>query len=145
MYGCDLAWWKKERPVFHGLKVSQDAIGGDVKHVPSVDEKGLSFDPMVIHQGCNSAFQALNLLVLMGVSRVLLLGCDMKLGARGAVHWHGDHPPGLNNPTEQNFSNWRAAFDGAVPDLKRLGVDVINCTPGSALTCFPSAELGDVL
>lgn len=111
-----------------------------VLRVPSVDEPGLSLDPLRIHQGGNSGFQALNLAVLLGARRVLLLGFD--LGRRGGRrHWHGDHPGDLNNPDETNFAWWRTAFAGAVPDLARAGVAVVNCTPGSALDCFPMAPL----
>jgi hypothetical protein len=31
------------------------------------------------------------------------------------------------------------------PQLAELGVEVINCTPGSALGCFPFEDLGVAL
>jgi len=134
-----------ERPTFAGLKVSQDDVGNGVQHIESRDRPGLSFDPMYIHQGCNSTFQALNLVMLMGASRVVLLGCDMGASPEGRVHWHGDHPKGLNNPQQRNFDNWVAAFAGAVEDLADADVEVINCTPTSALHCFPKHQLEGIL
>lgn len=139
LYACDPEWWWLYQPRFAGLKVSQAEVEG-VKHVPSIDRPGLSLDPNVIHQGANSGFQALNVLVLMGVKRVILLGMDMRnVGSRS--HWHGDHPTGLNNPREGNFARWRENFATAIPALQAAGVEVVNCTPGSALTCFPMAHL----
>lgn len=105
---------------------------------------GLSFTQGIVHSGGNSGYQAVNLAVLAGAPRLLLLGYDM--GSRdGRKHWHEDHPPGLNNPRETTFQQWRDAFTTAVPDLERAGVEVINCTPGSALMCFPIARLEDVI
>ena len=109
--------------------------------VHSVDRPGLSSDPSLIHQGGNSGYQALNLAVLLGAARILLLGYDM--GGRG--HWHGNHPPGLRNPPESQLSEWAGQFHAAAADLDRLGIECINCSRETALTCFPRARIEDVL
>lgn len=142
LYACDYRWWAHYRPEFAGLKVSQDARAEEfgALRVPSVDEPGLSLDPLRIHQGGNGGYQAINLAVLLGAKRIALLGFDMQGG-----HWHGRHPKGLNNPEQGNFARWIQAFDGMAPDLGKAGVEVINCTPGSALRCFPMVTLEDFL
>lgn len=144
LYACDWGWWNKYCPDFRGLRVSQDVHAAEliegVKRVPSVAEAGLSLDPLRIHQGGNGGYQALNLAVLLGARRVILLGFDMQ-----GTHWHGPHPSGLNNPAEDNFAQWRAAFAGAVPDLERAGVEVINCSRETTLECFPRRALEDVV
>ena len=124
--------------MFDGLKLSGAEVDGAV-HVPSRDGEGLSFNPMIIHQGGNSGFQALNIAVLFGAARVLLLGFDLH-----GTHWHGRHPAGMNNPDQNNFDRWSKAFSEAVGDLKLANVEVINCSPGSALTCFPTARIQDL-
>lgn len=43
--------------------------------------------------------------------------------------------------TEQRFKVFRDQFR----DYPLNGLDVVNCTAGSALTCFPMARLEDVL
>lgn len=106
--------------------------------MPSVPEPGLSLDPLRIHQGGNSGYQALNLAVLLGCARVLLVGYDMK-----GDHWHPPHE--AVNPGECEFARWRVNFETTIPDLERAGVEVLNCTPGSALECFPRANLEDCL
>jgi hypothetical protein len=137
LYACDHNWWAHYRPEFSGLKVTQDERAAQefgVLRVPSVDEPGLSLDPLRIHQGGNGGYQAINLAALLGAARIILLGYDMH-----GDHWHGQHV-GMNNPDAGNFKRWIAAFrtiESPVP--------IINCTPGSALDCFPTAQLEDTL
>lgn len=70
-----------------------------------------------------------------GVSRLLLLGYDMKPG-----HWHGNHPGALNK--QAPFHDWLKRFRDAAPELE---MEVINCTPGSALDAFPRMSLENAL
>ena len=93
----------------------------------------------LIHFNGNSGAQAINLAYLMGATRVILLGYDM--GATGHSHWFGSHPEGLMNG---NYSGYVGNFSKLASDLKREGVEVINCTPTTALTQFPKAEIGDI-
>lgn len=126
--------------------MSWDDVGGDVVYLQGdADGPGLSDDPMKTHGGGNSGFQACNLAVLLGAKRLVLLGFDMRTGENGESHWHGHHPAGLNNPGQSNFNGWIAHFSGAVQDFRQMGVEVINCTPGSALRCFPMARLEETL
>jgi|TARA_Y100000310_G_scaffold335800_2_gene418738 hypothetical protein len=145
LYACDFNWWQEYKNPrdgglswvdFEGLLVSQDARAVDALRVPSEDKPGLSLDPLRIHQGANGGYQALNLAVLLGASRVLLLGFDMK-----GAHFHQDHPSGLNNPDQQHYARWMENYQTTLPDLKRAGVEVINCTWGSALKCYPKKRL----
>ena len=129
LYGCDYNWWDKYRPTFSGLKVTQDARAAeefDLLRVPSENHPGLSLDQMRIHQGGNGGYQAINLAVLLGASKIILLGYDMHGG-----HWHGKHE-GLNNPEEGNFKRW-------IQDYRTIDapIPILNCTPNSALDAFP--------
>ena len=116
-----------------------------VRYIESIDEPGLSSLRARIHQGANSGYQAINLAVHFGAKRIILLGYDMKSGPGGELHHHPDHPTGMNNPDAGNYARWIKNFATMEPDLNRAGVEVINCTPGSALECFPRAHLEDVL
>jgi hypothetical protein len=68
----------------------------------------------------------------------------MKLGPNGAAHWHPDHVM-TTNPGEGQFQGWLPHYRTLPPDLEKAGVEVVNCTPGSALDCFPRAKLEEVL
>jgi len=97
----------------------------------------------VIGSGGNSGFQALNLAVQFGAKRIVLVGYDMRVDA--GLHWHGAHPHGLNNPSAGSVMRWAATLDAQAPLLKRLGVEVLNASPVSALKAYPKVRLEDVL
>lgn len=149
MYGCDFRFWDHYRPAFDGPRFSQDARARKfgVTYIPSRPDKlGLCLDGMAIHRGGNSGYQALNLAVLFGAARVILLGYDMKHGAGGEVHWHGVHPAGLANPTRAGtLEGWANAFPHAARDAKRIGVEIVNATADTALTCFPRMTIEEAL
>ncbi len=150
LYACDFTWWKQYGgvPKFEGLRYTQDdgaRVFPWLDYIESVDKPGLSFNRAIIHQGANSGYQAINLAVHFAVKRILLLGYDMKNGPDGQIHHHGDHPKGMSNPGSALYPRWVKNYETMVPDLKRAGVEVINCTPGSELKCFPMAKLEEVL
>lgn len=103
----------------------------------------MSRDPDFIHTGGNGGYQLLNIAALAGATRILLTGYDMQPGPAGEEHWFGSHPPEVR--VGMNFAKWIAAFETTPPDLAAMGVEVINCTRSTALTCFPRACLEDVL
>lgn len=103
--------------------------------------EGLSLDPGGLHTGANSGYQAVNLAVLAGAKRILLVGYDMRYSA-GKAHSHNGHP--LVMP-EAAYSQYAKKFSTMNPQLAKLGVEVINCTPGSAVTAFRKEELASAL
>lgn len=150
LYACDHGWWERYAPAFGGMKVTQDprvaSIRDDVHRVPcDPDGTGLSRDPHRIHGGGNGGYQAVNLAVLLGAARIILLGFDMSAGPDGRRHAYPDHQPGLNNPDESNFMNWRTAFAALARDLRAAGIPVVNCSTRTALDCFPRGTLETVL
>lgn len=97
------------------------------------------FGDRAVHLNGNSGAQAINLAMLFGAKRVLLLGFDMKLGQDGRAHWFGQHPPHLVQI--QLYRAWIDALTKAAPDATARGVDIVNVTPGSALECFRRGDL----
>ena len=93
--------------------------------------------------GGNSGFQALNLAVQFGAKRIVLVGYDMRCDQ--GLHWHGPHGKGLNNPTPRNVERWRRVTDEAADLLRFLGVEVVNCSPISALRAYPKMGLEEAL
>lgn len=109
--------------------------------IRSENAPGLSLDPEVIHEGGNSGYQALNLAYHAGAGRIVLLGYDMQRTG-GRAHWFGDHPRGLQ--VSSPFEDWRRRFDALAADLARAGVEVINASRETALTCFRRAPLESI-
>jgi hypothetical protein len=124
LVSSDRAWWRHHKPEFAGRKLSGvpvDCVGIDgIERVEGTVS------------GSNSGLIALKVAVSMGATRVLLLGYDM-----GGAHFFGDHPAPLKNTTPSRFEVFKRQF----ADYRPKGVEIINCTPGSALTCYPTMEL----
>lgn len=147
LYACDAAWWRwaDGAPGFTGLKVGLELVAfADVHVLKHRRDAGLDLDPRHLATGRNGGYQAINLAVHLGASRVILLGYDMRPDGN-RLHWHGRHPGPLNNPDESRFRVWRELFPTLVLDLQRVGVDVLNASRVSALSCFPRVRLEDVL
>jgi len=147
-YFADARWWEwhKDKPEFRAFRGQKVTIGdgtGMMVSDPAVHmlhnygADGLSEQPNGLHTGSNSGYQAVNIAVLAGAGRILLAGYDMKFaGARS--HWHGGHPTRM---PEDAYTRYATRFASMLPQLARLGTRVINCTPGSAITCFPFSTL----
>jgi hypothetical protein len=153
LYGCDAVWWHHHKgcPDFSGEKWStHDDISNDKREVAAKYGVHLiagkpadvfSLNPAVLHYGSNSGFQAVNLAILMGAARIVLVGFDMRVVC-GKRHFFGDHPAPLNNSVD--FSRFVEPFQRAVQSLPS-DLEILNATPGSALQCFPMVSLEDAL
>jgi hypothetical protein len=149
-YFADGQWfeWHKDRPEFRdfpGIKVS---ISGNERHKITDDavlilnnyggeEHGvLSQRANGIATGQNGGYQAINIAYLAGAARVLLLGYDMR-----GTHWFGEHP---RKTVHSHYATFIGRFARLAKKVPR-GFEIINCTPGSALTCFPRMDLEQAL
>lgn len=145
LYAHDYDWWNiSGGRAYEGLKIAGQKRAADefgLRHVRvrSGDDRILTEYPGEVGSGGNSGFQAINLAVAFGVTRIALVGFDLSL-ARG-LHWHGSHARGLRNPTDAATALWRKRLDAAAPTLERLGVEVINTSPTSTLTAYRKAPL----
>jgi len=143
LYGADPEWWNhpanRDARDFAGFKVTCQP-GAGVLQLRSTGIDG--FDPATdaVRTGGNSAYQALHVAVHTGAARVILCGVNVS-----GAHWHDKHPPGLRETTDETYATWCRRFADVAPVLSKLGVDVVNCTPNSALTCFRRATLGQEL
>lgn len=125
----DYAWWREHPKAkqFPGRKFSTNRIPG-VERVET--HRAIST------QSCSGVL-ALEVAKQLGASRIFLLGADFH-----GSHFFGDYGGDLKNTTE----DWRRVHANQFALWKRLNpqVEVINCTPGSKLECFPMARLEDV-
>ncbi|HED3095551.1 TPA: hypothetical protein R4045_001086 [Citrobacter freundii] len=85
----------------------------------------------------NSGQRAIQLAAHLGAGRVILLGYDCTL-ANGA-HWHGRHPATMHNPVPREVGRWHDDFSSLVSMLP--GVEIINASRHTALTCFTRSSL----
>jgi len=155
---CDPAWHKHNGKVdldcdqWHWDKDICDRYG--YRHKPGLWLDGLSTDKDYISFGHSSGWQCLNLAVHYGCDPILLCGYDMTYRKGEARHYFkglsdvaGEYP--------QPLRKW-SLFDkpdktGLLYDYKHIADQaergeippVYNCTPGSAMTWFPFAQIAD--
>lgn len=91
-------------------------------------KNGLSLDPSYLVSGRNGGWQATNLAMLAGASVLALLGFDGVPARDGSTHFHDGHPAG-SHPIA--WSAIQASFLDAAPAVRKAGVRLLNCTPGS--------------
>jgi predicted peroxiredoxin len=146
LYACDAPWWNQyigeARRVSKSEFWTQDknVAHEGVKHIESRPGSGLNKTPGVINQGRNGGYQAINLAYQAGAKKIILLGFDMH-----GKHWHSDHPKPLTGIPNYLFELWIQAFDPLAHDIKKAGVEVVNCTRSTRLTCFRLADLKEAL
>lgn len=138
LYAADADWWQHpdnaDAHEFSGLKVSVSSVRGVLK-LRETGTNGFDPDPTSLRTGRNSGYQALHIAMHTGPERILLCGFDMT--RRDGAHWHGEHPKGLRKTHEDEYVGWRAGFEALIPALHLRSIEVVNCSPKSALECFP--------
>lgn len=154
LYGCDARWWSTVQGASECT--GEKWISTDRNRWQSVDSvayqfglkviqgRGLPFfstDPRFIHYGYNSGYQAINLALLFGAAPLVLVGFDYRK-VEGRSHFFGDHQKPLANTT--NFAIWLECLDVASKKLPPY-IQIINCTPDSAIESFPRGNLKEVL
>lgn len=152
LYAADSKWWGWHKGCVEAHTVGSvkyPAFTGRIKYAmaktpwyPEVQvlrrgpPTGLSLDPATVALGHNGVYQSINVAVHLGATRVVLLGVDMQGG-----HFFGHHPDQSGPP----FSLCLQRFATLVDPLKAAGVEVVNCSPKSALKVFPQASLMETL
>jgi len=146
LYAADKKWidWHDGVPTFMGPKYSIESkdttTRPDWRVLRNTGPLGLEREPTGLRAGFNSGFQAINLSVHLGASRIVLLGYDMAPNPDGPSHWFGEHPDKRPSP----YPEMREAFDSLVEPLAALGIEVVNCSRRTALRAFPMRTLDEV-
>lgn len=150
LYFQDGAWFKGRRSAlreYRGLvlTVSREAkrlYPDEIKRLCAEDRKDFLPEQPTIKAGRSSGHTAVSVAVSSGPpARIVLLGYDMHSDG-GRTHYHDAY----SEPDEKiyaksfipSFNGWRAAAE-------KVGVEVINATPGSALAEFRTMNIGEVL
>lgn len=134
IYAADCCWWEE-----YGKVITSAAprwCGDEF----TARRFGINWLPSAIPGSFNSGQRAIELAIHLGASRVLLLGYDCSI--RHGTHWHGNHAL-LSNPDKFSVARWQDEFSRlrTVAD----GVEIINCSRFTRLTCFPRQSLETAL
>lgn len=141
LYAADEKWWAWHQgaPPFEGLKYTIDPqrrAWPGLTVLRNAGPLGLESNPTGLRTGYNSGYQAINLAVHFGASRIVLLGYDMM-----GDHFFGSHP----DKTRPPFAPCLRAFATLPAPLTAAGVEVLNATRRTALTAFPCVALETIL
>lgn len=156
VYHADTAWWHLHWPQVGRLAAMKVTIGerqndgrvagpvayGGVLYLANAGPNGFDPDPACLRTGLHSGYQALHLAAHTGAAKVLLVGYDTRL-VDGRRHFFGEHPEPLNR--DSPYPQFAAAYREIAGPLAERGVEVLNCTPGSAIQDFPFKTLEDAL
>jgi hypothetical protein len=162
LYGCNYEWWAaywdtiKDHPAQKWSSNEKAAKQFGINWTAEKDAPGLSSDPRVIHHGHGSGYSLVNLVYLMGATRIVLLGYDLKYAPDydGSSHRIGSNPRHYFGEYVPHLQHWPSVCvkEGIHFDLvRRYGevarqglVEIVNCTPDSAIRCFPMMDIADV-
>jgi len=150
LYFCDERWYRwheAEVKAFRGIRATlengrlESELPGLISF-KNAGTSGCSLTPGALATGRNSGYQAIQVAAQLGVSKLVLIGFDMK-AVDGRSHWFGEHPSaGSPDRFEKNFA---PLFDQLARPMELLGMRVVNATPGSALRLFPREPLEEAL
>jgi hypothetical protein len=141
LYAADAKWWRWHKGV-PGVRGQRYTIHPQPDAWPGLEvlrdtgREGLELDPSGLRTGYTSGYQAINLAVHLGASRILLLGYDLA-----GTHFFGQHPDQSVPP----FDAARVAFRWLIAPLEALGIPVVNCSRHTTLTAFPRVPLAQAL
>ncbi len=149
LYAADYRWWSWHWDSAKDLlcrKVTVDIAAKrewpELLYLKPTEEpkthtlEGFDPDPSHLRTGKNGGYQAIHLAAHFGAKRILLIGYDQKGGP-----WHEPH----RVEGENIFGLCERFWPTLAAVMTARGVEVFNCSPGSALDAFPMADLEDVL
>ena len=101
---------------------------------------GIETKPGLVSWNGNSGISAINFAYHLGVTKVVLLGFDMKK-VDNQSNWHQDHP----SPNKDPYGRYLARLQVVDKDAKKLGLEIINCSLVSAIPYWPKMTLESYL
>lgn len=129
-------------------------ISEDVKYINVRWDKGLSQDPSYICAHHGTGPMLVNIAYLYGCTRLLLIGWDMRYPGKINNSEYSQPRRYLGEDKLTRLGWPKTGPNGERPVLIRemqtihpadYGIDIINCTPGSALKHFPMRPLAECL
>lgn len=152
LYASDQGWWRryyKDTKQFEGEKLTcghtEKAVPfADVERVPHISGEGYGLATgLPFYTGQNSGHAAINIVrALYGATSIALLGFDFQR-TNGEVHYFGLHH-GMTNPGP-GFPRWAKHMATLAKDAKAQGVQIVNCSRETALTCFDRMTINEWL
>jgi len=115
--------------------------------VNNIKEKTLSFDfDKGIYGANNSGWGALALAIVLGATKIGLLGYDMKVdNVAKRTHWHKGYINQRFDSMQSKLDKFKKPFEELAPVIVDAGIKVVNLNKNSGLDCFPKDSLKNFL
>ena len=158
VHGCNYQFWDhywpqiKEQPF--DKWTTRPQLEGKYPGLEYIEERwedGLSREPSWISAHHGTGPQLVNIAYLYGCTKLILIGWDMRyLGKTGPSTYtrrrYLDEDPLTINHWPQTGPNGEQT--GLIKEMETIvpadyGIEIINCTPGSAMHCFPFGDLNE--
>ena len=161
LHACNFQWWDVRWPEVKDLPARKTTIFEEtasrygIEYVPGRWFDGLSEAPVVSY-GHSAGYQLLNLAYHAKPDRIVLLGYDMRFAGdydgkarrvgSSPRHFFGEYPAELQHwPSVKVKDGVHVELLDLYRSVAKQGlVEIVNCTPNSALDCFPVADIADV-
>lgn len=139
LFFADAGWWRINQNKVAGFQGRIISASSHVKHarfevIKKAPPPGLVLDPRFVAMKRTSFSGSINLAVHYGVKGMILLGADGK--ANGQRTHHYDLTPKI-----KRWDLHRQELQGLVEPLNKLGIRVINASPGSVFPMWPVMTL----
>lgn len=146
LYAADREWWDRHAglPTFRGRKATIEPINRawpGVEVFRNMGTDGLETTPGGLRTGLHSGYQAINVAVHEGASRIVLLGYDMQPAEDGSHHHHAAHPGDVH----PSYGRHLPLYHTLVAPLAALGIEIVNCSRRTAITAFRRASIWETL
>lgn len=150
-------WWSKLQHTTFDKWTTRPELRGKYPGVEYIEERwepGLSREPNWISAHHGTGPQLVNLAYLYGCTRILLIGWDMRFPGKvdRTTYTSPRRYLGEDSITKGHWPQTGPGGElaGLIREMETIdpaeyGIQIINVTPGSALTHFPMMELTDAL
>jgi hypothetical protein len=144
LFAADAVWWRyytPKIPWYQGHRISRSYRARGIEQW-----RGKNW----ARTGGNSGHMAIQYAVDQGAERIALLGFDQSK-TDGKAHFHADHPKKTQEGARTNMANaggiaaWPRLMAKTAVDLQRRGIEVVNLSRQTALTCFPRVTVEQFL
>lgn len=145
LFFTDENWFEDNRGLveeFKGLKftVSRRAKNAypELMRIENRHQPWFEVGHPPMKDGRSSGHRAVSLSIMLGANLILLLGYDMRI-VENRSHYHDEYS---NTEFAKAYSQeFVRGFDGWHEAALKVGCQIINCTPGSAVDEFPFLPL----
>lgn len=124
------------------VPLPQGLRDGRIRFIPKVAGGGLSKQRDRLQGTFTTTALAINLAVLRGSKRILLVGVDGEPGPNGERWFKGSSAPDAKEGWARRYNRQRWGYSRLPRDLEPMGVEVFNLNLNSKVLTFPFLKEG---